>query len=690
MEFLSNLSHIAQWCFITSLKATIVIALIMIIRLLLRDRLPAKWQHALWFLLITRLLLPEIPSTFSIYNLANPVTKAHVQSSSLTDDRVVFAEHTLIPEHQIEKTNTNIASPREAMPLPPSRMNGTSGSGGISVLPLLWLMGVMGLIASVVISNYRLWKTIKHATDLNDKCAIAALNKCRKALNISKASIFVADHIQSPFISGLFHARIYVPRQLSESILTSQLEHIFMHELAHFKRRDIPVAILCTILQALHWFNPFIWFVFYKMRCDREAACDELVLHIIGEHRTQEYGTTLLSLLRTARRINLLPVTLGLSDERHNLKRRIERIAGFTRKSMWWSVLALLFILAIACFALTDAVLSDISYHSKWQAQNDKDESFYLYFDGPLDESISGEYHQQDSDYITYFEGERIGNNHYKLNMLTDILGHYQSLVSNYTLHAKPDKLILMVHYNSGVLPDEELHFSANTINRNDRDFAILRENFSQVKEIRLRLKKYFAALINDTDETELATTAELLHQDREITLQQLSELNSSQIKERLRYIYWNNSYVLWNHYPTRVDSIWFEQEFSEMSLEASHYVQRANFIHRLRDYQAKDYKRFYANILEQALPLHTEAEILIALKSMQAWVVDKERLQRLENRGQHPTDEQLRRHIQMIRESPELVRKCDARIDELAARYPENENIKTAVALAKHVELKK
>ena len=44
------------------------------------------------------------------------------------------------------------------------------------------------------------------------------------------------------------------------------------------KRGDISIALLTTILQIVHWFNPVLWFAFYKMRLDREKACDELAL----------------------------------------------------------------------------------------------------------------------------------------------------------------------------------------------------------------------------------------------------------------------------------------------------------------------------------------------------------------------------------------------------------------------------
>ena len=68
--FLDSLTNFTMWLFYTSLKATILIAIILMIQRVLHKKLSAKWQHALWFLLIARLLIPfEIPAPFSIFNV---------------------------------------------------------------------------------------------------------------------------------------------------------------------------------------------------------------------------------------------------------------------------------------------------------------------------------------------------------------------------------------------------------------------------------------------------------------------------------------------------------------------------------------------------------------------------------------------------------------------------------------------
>ena len=41
-----------------------------------------------------------------------------------------------------------------------------------------------------------------------------------------------------------------------------EIEYILLHELSHYKRKDILVNYLMIFLQCIHWFNPFIWYLF--------------------------------------------------------------------------------------------------------------------------------------------------------------------------------------------------------------------------------------------------------------------------------------------------------------------------------------------------------------------------------------------------------------------------------------------
>lgn len=133
-----------------------------------------------------------------------------------------------------------------------------------------------------------------------------------------------------------------------------KLRYIFLHELAHVKRRDMAVHWLATVLQVLHWFNPILRFGFRRMAADRELACDELALSQTNAHETRSYGETIIKLLESFAQPAPLPGLMGIIEDKNEMAQRITMIAKFKRRSRW-SALALVLIAAVGLITLTDA-----------------------------------------------------------------------------------------------------------------------------------------------------------------------------------------------------------------------------------------------------------------------------------------------------------------------------------------------
>ncbi len=61
---------LSAWAVNTSLAATVLIGLALLVQWFFDRRLPVRWGYALWLLVVVRLLLPAVPaSSFSIFNL---------------------------------------------------------------------------------------------------------------------------------------------------------------------------------------------------------------------------------------------------------------------------------------------------------------------------------------------------------------------------------------------------------------------------------------------------------------------------------------------------------------------------------------------------------------------------------------------------------------------------------------------
>jgi bla regulator protein BlaR1 len=136
----------------------------------------------------------------------------------------------------------------------------------------------------------------------------------------------VQEDIGTPSLFGVFKPRILLPSVLL-SLNEKQISYILLHELAHYKRRDLLANYLLLGLQVVHWFNPVIWYCFKKIRQDMEMAADEKVLAVLDGGEQKEYGRALLAVLESFNTSRLAPRLIGMVDDRKNIENRIKMIS---------------------------------------------------------------------------------------------------------------------------------------------------------------------------------------------------------------------------------------------------------------------------------------------------------------------------------------------------------------------------
>lgn len=138
-------------------------------------------------------------------------------------------------------------------------------------------------------------------------------------------------------------------------------------------------GLLC-LLQALHWFNPLLWFAFARMRADRETACDADVLSAEAEDRRGEYGHALLKLQAAAPSMALGLAFVGLFA-RAGIRARLCAIAAHRRSSPAWGVAGALMIAALTLVGATRA--DDSQNKAVWG-------TFVSYAEGTLTLKVAG------------------------------------------------------------------------------------------------------------------------------------------------------------------------------------------------------------------------------------------------------------------------------------------------------------
>ncbi len=368
MESLSmQLQPFFEWLLRTTLKASLLICFILLFQAVLRSRLGARWHYCLWLLLLIRMAMPWAPqSRLSVFNLipqSLPQRQTEYIQQDVGDDAVSSdaASPSTAESTTVSTTGISQDSP-EAITATPQIGNEAKGrlkpvfSEVADILPLIWLTGTLALAVYVCASNFNLLRIVKRERPLTDQKILDLLEDCKAEMGIRIIlGVVATDKVKSPALFGFIRPRLLLPKGMLETLSREELRYVFLHELAHLKRHDIYIGWLISLLQVLHWFNPLIWLAFYRLRADRELACDALVLARTQSGQAKDYGRTIVNLLERFSRSQRLPAMAGILETKAQLKRRIAMITRFKKNSYQWSPWSILLIIILACISLPDA-----------------------------------------------------------------------------------------------------------------------------------------------------------------------------------------------------------------------------------------------------------------------------------------------------------------------------------------------
>ncbi len=363
-HFATKLSWFFKWLIVSTVHVSVLICLILAIKAVIRNRLAVRWHYWLWLLLLIRMLMPWAPqSSFSVFTLISQakssIVSEHIAkvtpsapivdvTANLTQD--VIPRATVPPEGQDQVSFT--ATRPQTAPSPTS----TPSLEIIGILSLLWLVVALALAVAALACNFKLWRIIRSQRPLTEGRILNALEDCKAEMGIQTIlGVIVTDKVKSPALFGVVRPRLLLPEGIIETLTQEELRYVFLHELAHLKRRDIYLGWLMVILQVLHWFNPLVWLAFHRMRADRELACDGLVLSTMHAGESERYGTTMVNLLRGFSQVQYVPGIAGILENKSQLKRRITMIARFKKGSYRWSTMAVVLLTILGCVFLTNA-----------------------------------------------------------------------------------------------------------------------------------------------------------------------------------------------------------------------------------------------------------------------------------------------------------------------------------------------
>ena len=162
-----------------------------------------------------------------------------------------------------------------------------------------------------------------------------------------RVSARISNIISSPLMTRVFKPVLLLP----EAALTDeQLRNVVLHEITHYKRKDMLVKWFSLFVKSIHFFNPAVYFVCRQLDEECEICCDAAVVKNMSRESELSYVNTILSLLSesTSKRV---PLTTGMAGSKETLKKRfllIKNKKRISKKVILFSITVAVLLVATA------------------------------------------------------------------------------------------------------------------------------------------------------------------------------------------------------------------------------------------------------------------------------------------------------------------------------------------------------
>ncbi len=318
-----------------SISASWLVLVVLVLRVLLKKA--PKWISVLlWGIVGIRLICP-----FSIESELSLIPSGETISDNILTEQSFRVQTGIVPvDNRVNDYIVNRYYEGVTVPV-------NTGHDVMSVLSVLWAVGILGLVIYTGVSYWRLHRQLETAVLLRD-------------------GIYQSENVSSPFVFGVIRPKIYISFQMEGQ----ELGYVLAHEQAHIKRRDHWWKPLGFALLVLHWFNPLMWLAYALLCRDIEQACDERVIEKLEDGQRADYSQTLLSCSANRKRIAACPLAFGEAG----VKERVKSVLNYRKPAFWIVAVAVAACGIVAVCFLTNPEMEEESKQSVAEVVNPNEE----------------------------------------------------------------------------------------------------------------------------------------------------------------------------------------------------------------------------------------------------------------------------------------------------------------------------
>ena len=386
--FSHNLNYALGWTVVHSLWQALIISILTGVALIILQKKASQFRYVLANIGLWSVLLAAIVTFFMYYDI------------SKTASDLVF-----VPDNLEVTVSPNVSLNNSVLTESVSNKNnaGFSWEGmknycnrNMYFIVSLWFMGVVVFLLRILGSISYVYYLRNRLNFPTEEYWQDVLNSMRKKTNVTKYIDLVESAlVRSPIVIGHLKPMILFPIGAINRLNTNEVEAILAHELAHVMRHDYFFNILQSVIEALFYFHPAVWWLSSQIRTERENCCDDIAISLCGNAVT--YAKSLVSVQEMAYFAPQMAMAFAGTDRKKHLLMRVQRVLNQPKSkvnSMEKIAATCILLVVMAGFAFSSNPFgkpSDNNVKSKNFSQNTDNQqnknTFYLKYEqnGELD-----------------------------------------------------------------------------------------------------------------------------------------------------------------------------------------------------------------------------------------------------------------------------------------------------------------
>ena len=304
-----------------SIFAVIVGFTIFLIQEILDKKISPKWKLVMWGIFIISLVVPlNINGIYESNNIfmkiLNPIQeisfRQEIEDRQAEYNSYIQRQDTTFEDYKVVRGNLYTAYAKYII--------------FDIAIPCLWV-GVIAILWLRYLFIKRKMNRLRVSDLLTDKRIIKIFENCKKELNIKKDIVLINKQgILSPAIYGIIDTKIFLDEESMKNKSDVEIKYTLMHELSHYKGKDLIINVILNILRTIYWFNPFLYIIFKRIRQDIELKADANVLKHLQPEENKEYALTIINALRDRLYKSYETEVLNLAGVESDTERRIYMI----------------------------------------------------------------------------------------------------------------------------------------------------------------------------------------------------------------------------------------------------------------------------------------------------------------------------------------------------------------------------